>query len=135
MAGLNKVICIGNLGGDPEMQYTANGNAVTHFSVAANDSWQDKDGERHERVEWFSVVAWNRLAETCAKYLGKGSHVYVEGRQQTRSWEGQDGKKQYRTELVAETVRFLDSKRERGGEPQPPQARGVEDIEPDDLPF
>jgi single-strand DNA-binding protein len=141
MASLNKVMIIGNLGADPEMRYTANGNAVTTFNVATNESWTDQSGERRERTEWFSVVTWNRLAETCAQYLTKGRSVYVEGRLQTRSWEGQDGQKRYRTEVVAETVRFLGGRDGAGSEgggygagmPVGPDAGG--DIEPDDLPF
>ena len=136
MASLNKVMVIGNLGADPEMRYTANGNAVTTFNVAANETWNDQNGERKERVEWFNVVTWNKLAETCSQHLARGRQVYVEGRLQTRSWEGQDGGKHYRTEVIAETVRFL-GERAGGGEPRPPAARGDVDgdIEPDDLPF
>ena len=134
MASLNKVMLIGNLGADPEMRYTANGAAVTTFNVAANESWNDQNGERKERTEWFSVVTWNKLAETCAAHLAKGRQVYVEGRLQTRSWEGQDGQKRYRTEVVAETVRFLGG-RDEGG-PRPPEPRYEQgDIDPDDLPF
>lgn len=143
MASLNKVMVIGNLGGDPEMRYTANGNAVTTFNVAANDNFTDRNGERQERTEWFSVVTWNRLAETCAQYLTKGRSVYVEGRLQTRSWDGQDGQKHWRTEVIAETVRFLGGRDGGGsdsfgggygaGMPAGPDAGG--DIEPDDLPF
>jgi single-strand DNA-binding protein len=140
MASLNKVMVIGNLGADPEMRYTANGNAVTTFNVATNESWTDQAGERKERTEWFSVVTWNRLAETCAQYLTKGRSVYVEGRLQTRSWEAQDGQKRYRTEVIAETVRFLGGREGGGSEggyaagmPAGPDAGG--DIEPDDLPF
>lgn len=140
MASLNKVMVIGNLGADPEMRYTANGNAVTTFNVATNESWTDQAGERKERTEWFSVVTWNRLAETCAQYLTKGRSVYVEGRLQTRSWEGQDGQKRYRTEVIADTVRFLGGRDGGGSEggyaagmPAGPDAGG--DIEPDDLPF
>jgi single-strand DNA-binding protein len=108
MAGLNKVMIIGNLGQDPEMRYTANGNAVTTFSVACNRSFGGADGERREETEWFNVVTWNKLAETCSQYLQKGRRAYVEGRLQTRSWEGQDGQKRYRTEVIASTVLFLD---------------------------
>ncbi len=140
MASLNKVMVIGNLGADPEMRYTANGNAVTTFNVATNESWTDQAGDRKERTEWFSVVTWNRLAETCAQYLTKGRSVYVEGRLQTRSWEGQDGQKRYRTEVIADTVRFLGGRDGGGSEggyaagmPAGPDAGG--DIEPDDLPF
>lgn len=108
MAGLNKVMIIGNLGQDPEMRYTANGNAVTTFSVACNRSFGSAEGERREETEWFNVVTWNKLAETCSQYLQKGRRAYVEGRLQTRSWEGQDGQKKYRTEVIASTVLFLD---------------------------
>jgi single-strand DNA-binding protein len=135
MASLNKVMVIGNLGGDPEMRYTANGNATTTFNVATNESWTGKDGKKNERTEWFSVVTWSKLAETCAKFLEKGRSVYVEGRLQTRSWDGQDGQKHYRTEVIAETVRFLGGRDGAQGEPAPPQSRDAGDIEPDDLPF
>lgn len=108
MAGLNKVMIIGNLGKDPEMRYTANGSAVTNFSVASSRNYTGPDGERKEETEWFDVVTWNKLAETCSQYLGKGRRVYVEGRLQTRSWEGQDGQRRYRTEVIANTVLFLD---------------------------
>ena len=139
MASLNKVMIIGNLGADPEMRYTPNGNAVTSFNVATNESFSSRDGQRQERTEWFSVVTWNRLAETCAPYLTKGRSVYVEGRLQTRSWDGQDGQKHYKTEVVAETVRFLGGRGdERGADfdaGAPVGADGGGDIEPDDLPF
>lgn len=108
MAGLNKVMVIGNLGADPEMRYTANGNAVTTFNVAVNRNYTGPDGERKEETEWFTVVTWNKLAETCSQFLQKGRRAYVEGRLQTRSWEGQDGQKRYKTEVVANTVLFLD---------------------------
>ena len=108
MAGLNKVMLIGNLGTDPEMRYTANGNAVTNFRMACSRSYNGPDGERREETEWFTVVCWNKLAETVSQYLQKGRRAYVEGRLQTRSWEGQDGQKRYRTEVIASTVQFLD---------------------------
>ena len=108
MAGLNKVMLIGNLGADPEMRYTANGNAVTTFNVAVNRSYSGPDGERKEETEWFTVVTWNKLAETCSQFLQKGRRAYVEGRLQTRSWDGQDGQRRYRTEVIANTVLFLD---------------------------
>ena len=95
MAGLNKVMIIGNLGTDPEMRYTANGNAVTTFRVACSRSFSGPDGERKEETEWFTVVTWNKLAETCSQYLQKGRRAYIEGRLQTRSWEGPDGQRKY----------------------------------------
>jgi single-strand DNA-binding protein len=134
---LNKVMIIGNLGRDPEMRYTANGTAVTEFSVAATERYTS-NGQQQERTEWFNVVTWARLAETCAQYL-KGRQVYVEGRLQTRSWDGQDGQKRYRTEVIAENVRFLGGGGQGRGEsfdPGPPVgADAGGDIDPDDLPF
>ena len=106
--GLNKVMIIGKLGRDPEMRYTPSGKPVTSFSVATSRSWVTADGERREATEWFNVVAWRDLAEICSQYLSKGSKVYIEGRLQTRSWEGQDGQKHYRTEIVADEMILLD---------------------------
>lgn len=139
---LNKCMIIGNLGRDPEMRYTANGSAVTEFSVAVNNSFTDRSGERQQETEWFRVVTWNRLAETCAQYLTKGRMVYVEGRLRTRQWEDQQGQKRYTTELVASDVRFLGGGRDGGaaggGFGSPGFAVGPDnegDIDPDDLPF
>ena len=126
--GLNKVMIIGNLGADPEMRYTANGNAVTNFSVAVNRSFAG-EGERREETEWFRVVAWNKLAELTQAHLQKGRRVYVEGRLSTRSWDGPDGQKRYMTEVIASQVLFLDRPQGAGF----PDMSG--DIEPDDLPF
>jgi len=108
MAGLNKVMIIGNLGKDPEMRYTANGKAVTTFSIACNRNFTGQDGERREETDWFSIVTWDKLAETCSQFLQKGRRAYVEGRLHTRSWDGPDGNKRYRTEVIANTVLFLD---------------------------
>lgn len=105
--GLNKVMIIGNLGRNPEMRYTPSGKAVTSFSVATSRSWVNAEGERREETEWFNVVTWGNLAEICKQHLTKGQQVYVEGRLQTRSWEGQNGKKHYRTELVANEMIIL----------------------------
>jgi single-strand DNA-binding protein len=129
---LNRVMIIGHLGDDPSMRYTANGNAVTTFRVATSRSYNDSGGERREETEWFSVVTWNRLAETCAQYLTKGRQVYVEGRMQTRSWDDQQGVKRYRTELIAEEVKFLGG---RDADHTPTNYEGGGDIDPDDLPF
>ncbi|RIK21488.1 MAG: single-stranded DNA-binding protein [Chloroflexi bacterium] len=99
--GLNKVMIIGRLGRDPEMRYTPSGKPVTSFSVAVSRTYTKPEGERVEETDWFNVVAWGRLAEICSQYLTKGSLVYVEGRLETRSWEGDNGQKHYRTEVVA----------------------------------
>jgi len=139
---LNKCMIIGNLGADPEMRYTANGSAVTTFRVAASRRFNGQDGQPREETEWFSVVTWNRLAEICAQYLVKGRTVYVEGRIQTRSWDKADGTgKAYRTELIAEEVKFLggrDGGGAGGGGFAPGMAVGADtegDIDPDELPF
>lgn len=108
--GVNKVILIGNIGADPELRYTPNGSAVSNFNIATNESWNDKSGERQERTEWHRIVVWGRMAEICNQYLRKGSKVFIEGRLQTRSWEGQDGQKRYTTEVVARDMQMLDSR-------------------------
>lgn len=114
--GVNKVILIGNVGSDPELKYTTNGAGVSNFSVATNETWMDKNtNERQERTEWHRIVAWGRLAEICNQYLRKGSKVYIEGRLQTRSWEGQDGQKRYTTEVVAAEMQMLDTREDGAG--------------------
>lgn len=137
MAGLNKVMIIGNLGRDPEMRFTANGSAVTNFTVAVSRQYSSADGERREETEWVRVVTWNKLAEQCNQFLQKGRRVYVEGRLQTRSWDGQDGQKRYSTEVVAQDVQFLD----RAGGAAAVAGGGRDSMldgdisDPDDLPF
>jgi single-strand DNA-binding protein len=109
MAGINKVILVGNLGKDPEVRHTPNGQAVANFSVATSESWTDKGGQKQERTEWHRVVAWGKLAELCGKYLSKGRQCYIEGKLQTRAWDDKDGGKRYTTEIIASTVQFLSS--------------------------
>jgi single-strand DNA-binding protein len=106
--GLNKVMIIGHLGRDPEMRFTSSGRPAASFSVATSRAWTNSDGERQDDTEWFHVVTWGGLAEICKKRLHRGSQVYVEGRLQTRCWEGPDEERHYRTELVAHEVIFLD---------------------------
>ena len=119
MSSLNKMLVIGNLGSDPEMRYTPNGNPVTSFSLATNRTYTTSDGERREETEWFRVVAWNQLAERCNQYLTKGGRVYVEGRLKSSTWTGQDGQSRSRNEIIANTVMFLDGKPgSEKGEPQ-----------------
>ncbi|MCY4015465.1 MAG: single-stranded DNA-binding protein [Gammaproteobacteria bacterium] len=127
---INKAILVGNLGRDPEMRYTQSGQPVANFSVATSERWTDRNSnERREQTEWHNVVCFSRLAEICGEYLHKGSKVYIEGRLQTRSWEGQDGQTRYRTEIVAREMKMLDS---RGGggsgygpdDPGPADTRG-----------
>tara|TARA_Y100001934_G_scaffold283742_1_gene406227 strand:+ start:11953 stop:12453 length:501 start_codon:yes stop_codon:yes gene_type:complete len=114
--GINKVILIGNLGADPETRYTPSNTAVTNLRLATSDSWRDRQtGEQQERTEWHRVVCFNRLAEIAAEYLRKGSKVYIEGRLQTRKWQGQDGQDRYTTEIVANDMQMLDSRGGGGG--------------------
>ena len=117
MANLNKVMLIGRLGQDPEIRYTQSGSAVANATIATNDYWTDKQGEKQERTEWHSLVLWDRLADLAQSYLKKGSQVYVEGRLQTRNWEDQQGQKHYKTEVVVTTMQFLDTKSSEGGDP------------------
>lgn len=147
---LNKAIVIGNLTRDPEQKALPSGMAVTTFSVATNRVWKDKDGNKQENADYHNIVVFGRQAETTARYLSKGSSVLVEGRMQTRSWDGQDGQKRYRTEIVADRVQF--GPRRDGAAPAPssaPAAQGQapakeqidtieypeEEINPDDIPF
>ena len=114
--GVNKVILVGNVGGDPETKYMPSGGAVTNLSIATSESWKDKQtGQAQERTEWHRVVFFNRLAEIASEYVKKGSKVYVEGSLRTRQWE-QDGVKRYSTEIVASEMQMLDSR--EGGQQQ-----------------
>jgi single-strand DNA-binding protein len=107
---LNKVMIIGNVARDPEVRNTPQGTAVSSFGVATNLIWNDANGQKQQKTEFHNVVAWRRLAEICSQYLRKGSKVFIEGRLQTRDWEGQDGVRRYRTEIVAENMIMLDRK-------------------------
>ena len=120
----NKMIAIGNVGRDPEMRYTPNGNAVTSFSVATGRTYTTRDGERREETEWFTVTAWNRLAETCNQYVVKGMRVYVEGRLKSDSWVGNDGQTRFRNEIVANEVKFLNRPQQSGGYGEPGSGGG-----------
>ena len=110
---MNKILIIGNVGGDPEMRYTPNGNPVTSFTVATNRRYT-VEGEQREETQWFRVSAWNRLAETCNQYVVKGMKVYVEGRFSSREWVGQDGQTRTSLEVTANDVRFLNRPGEAG---------------------
>lgn len=115
--GINKVILIGHVGGDPEVRYMPNGNAVATISIATTESWKDKqNGERQERTEWHRVVCFNRLGEIVGEYIRKGSKVYIEGSLRTRKWQDQQGQDRYTTEIVANDLQMLDS---RGGANMP----------------
>jgi single-strand DNA-binding protein len=135
MASLNKVMLIGNVGTDPEMRFTPNGSPVTSFRIATNRVYTTSDGERKQETEWFTVVAWRKLAESCNQFLTKGQRVYVEGSLRTRTWEGQDGQKRSRVEVMANRVLFLDK---QAVAPLPSDESAVEladEVEPEDLPF
>jgi len=145
MLTLNKVMIIGNVGTEPEMRFTPNGSPVTTFRVATNRVYTTPDGERKQETEWFTVVAWNRLAENCNQFLTKGQRVYAEGRLHTRTWEGQDGQRRSRAEIVANRVLFLDRQalaplpgegtEEAGAGEVGAGEVGAGELEPEDLPF
>lgn len=151
---VNQVIIVGNLTRDPQMRYTPGGHAVTSFAVATNRNWVSEGVEREE-VEFHSVVAWNKLAELCSQFLSKGRKVYVQGRLQTRHWDDAAGVRKYRTEIIAEDMVILDSRKDRepgsasvepeteekteeGKEVAPPppvEASGEEVVNEEEIPF
>lgn len=141
---LNKVMLIGNLTRDPESKTTTSGQNVTTFGLATNLVWTDANGEKQKRAEFHNIVAWRKLAEICAQYLKKGNKIYIEGRLQTRDWEGQDGVKKYRTEIVADNMIMLDTKgagsasrpktaSTEGVQPEPPSSE--DEIQVENIPF
>ncbi len=138
MAGVNKVILVGNLGADPEMRFTADGTAVCKFSLATSRRFTSKDGQKQEKTEWHRIVAWRKLAEICGQYLSKGKQVVIEGRIEYGSYE-KDGVKHYTTDIVAENMQMLGAAGGAGGnrlqESEPsfePPPGGVPE---DDIPF
>jgi single-strand DNA-binding protein len=140
MVSLNRIMLIGNVGTDPEMRFTANGNPVTSFRVATSRSYTTSEGERRQETEWFTIVAWKKQAESCNQFLTKGQRVYVEGSLRARSWEGRDGQKRVTVEVIANRVLFLDRQpvAPLPGEEIPVEApveTTEEEVEPEDLPF
>ena len=143
---LNKAMIIGNVTRDPELKSTPSGQNVVSFGVATNLVWTDQSGQQQKKTEFHNIIAWRKLAEICAKYLHRGSKVYLEGRLQTTDWTGNDGVKRYRTEIVAENMIMLDSK---GGAPsgastpgpsneqviEIPEEPGEEEIRIENIPF
>jgi len=123
MQGLNRVELIGNLGRDPELRHTSGGNPVVNLRLAVNTGFGD-----NQRVDWFTVIAWNKLAEICNQYLAKGARIFVEGRLQIRQWEGDDGQTRYATEIVANRVLFLDRADSAGASEEEPEGA-------DEIPF
>jgi single-strand DNA-binding protein len=138
MASVNKVILIGHLGADPELSTTQGGTSLAKFRIATTETWKDRTtGERQERTEWHSIVAWDKLAQICGEYLHKGKMVYVEGSLQTRSWDDQNGQKRYKTEIKANNVLMLSPRVDgaaRGEFPQAVAPAGTPDDD-DDVPF
>ncbi len=147
--GINKVIIVGNLGGDPETRYMPSGSAVTNLTVATNESWKDKQtGEQKDRTEWHKVAMFNRLAEIAAEYLRKGSQVYIEGKLRTRKWQDKNGQDRWTTEIVADEMQMLGGRGGAGGgggsapmssgqdsgPPSSPPQTGPDDFD-DDIPF
>ena len=135
MAAVNKVILVGNLGADPEINSANNGTQVANLSLATSEQWTDKGGERQERTEWHRLVLWDKLADVAARFLKKGSQIYVEGKLQTRSWEDPNGQKKWTTEIRVFQLQMLgkreDAQAPAGGAPVPvPDA-----VNNDDLPF
>jgi len=116
MASVNKVILVGRLGKDPEIRSTPNGNSVAKFSLATDDRYTDKSGEKQERTEWHNIVAWGKLAEICGQYLRKGKLIYIEGSIRTDTWDDKEtGQKKYRTEIIANQMQMLDRKGDENG--------------------
>ena len=115
MSSVNKVILVGRLGRDPEIRYTTSGAAVANFTLATDEVYTNKSGDKEKRTEWHRVVAWSRLAEICGEYLSKGKMVYIEGSLRTRSWEDREGRKRYTTEVIARNMQILSP----AGEPAP----------------
>ncbi len=141
MSGVNKAILIGNLGKDPEVRHFEGGGSVANFTLATTEVYKDKTGNRVENTEWHNIAAWRGLAGVAEKYLKKGSKVYIEGRIRTRSYDDKDGNKRYVTEIIADSMRMLDSRADRG-DYNPPSTETVSTPAPkvdeeitDDLPF
>jgi len=134
---VNKVYLVGNVGKDPEVRYIESGVAVANFSLATNETYKNKNGERITNTEWHNIVVWRGLAEVAEKYVKKGSLLFIEGKIRTRSYDDQNGNKRYITEIVADNLKMLDrmsSESSQGAQPQAPEG-GFESDETDDLPF
>ena len=116
MASVNKAILIGNLGKDPEVRYMPSGDAITHINIATTETFKDREGVKQERTEWHRVVFFGVLAKIAGEYLKKGRSVYIEGRIQTRKWQGQDGQDRYTTEIVANEMKMLGGRSDSGGD-------------------
>ena len=133
--GINKVIIVGNLGGDPETRYMPSGSAVTNLTVATNESWKDKQtGEQKDRTEWHKVAMFNRLAEVAAEYLRKGSQVYIEGKLRTRKWQDKSGQDRWTTEIIADEMQMLGGRGGGGSAPMNSSSDSSSDSAPSSAP-
>jgi single-strand DNA-binding protein len=134
---VNKVILVGNLGRDAELRYTPNGSPVSSFSIACTEKYKDKSGQRQEKTEWVRCVMWGKRAEALSEYLMKGKQLYVEGRLQTRKWQGRDGKDNYSTEVVVTEIQLLGGGKGNGQRQQPARAQqpAASAKDPFDTPF
>lgn len=132
---MNKITIIGNLGRDPEMRYTPNGQNVTSFSIASNRRYTTSSGEQREETEWFNISAWGNLAEICNQYLTKGQQVYVEGRLRTRSYEDRNGEQRFSLEVTLTDVQFLGRPSEARAPDQEQEEPNTPSETPGDLPF
>jgi single-strand DNA-binding protein len=143
MAGINKVILVGNLGRNPETRHTQDGRPVCSFSIATSEKWKDRDGNRQEKTEWHNVVTFGKLAEICGEYLSKGRQVYIEGKLQTRKWTDKNDIDRYTTEIIANEMQMLGSREssQNGNyqtpKPDTPSAHmgNMQETEDDDIPF
>lgn len=124
---MNRVTLIGRLGKDPEVRYTPNQKAVGNFSIATDEKWTDKSGQKQQKTEWHRIVVWDKTAELCGEYLSKGRQVAIEGKIQTREWTNKDGVKQYTTEIVASHVEFLGSKDGGGAKAKQDESKSAEE--------
>ncbi len=136
MGSVNKVILLGNLGRDPELKYTPSGSAVANFTIATNETWKDKEGQKQEHTEWHRVVVWGKLAEICGEYLHKGRQVYIEGSIRTRTYKDRDGNEKSVTEVKADNMVMIGK---GDGGPAKSGDRGATEKEPEysdeDIPF
>lgn len=135
MAGVNKVILVGNLGKDPEVRHLEGGAAVANFTLATTEVYKDKTGARQEQTEWHNIVVWRGLAEIAEKYLKKGMTIYVEGKLRTRSWDDKEGHKRYTTEIVGDTFNILSKKENTSSSGTANDSLSSEPKTGDDLPF
>ena len=132
---LNKVMLIGNVGKDPDINFTPSGVKVAQFRMATSETWKDKEGAIQEHTDWHTIVAWRGLADVVEKLVHKGSRVYVEGRIQTRSYDDKEGQKRYVTEIVADNLLLLDAKKENGHSNGESHGEPAEEKSSDDIPF